>query len=70
MLSYQISEHKKLLLVPKYSVRRSMAIDAQEYYSQHILNFIQAEEYERNSPLVRVLKSGERRPPEQEESQS
>lgn len=54
---------KRLILVPKYSVRRSLALNAQEYYSHHIINFIQAEEFERSSPLVRVLRNGERRPP-------
>jgi hypothetical protein len=54
---------KRLILVPKYSVRRTLALEAQEYYSHHILNFIQEEEFRRGSPLVRVLKSGERRPP-------
>lgn len=55
--------HKRLILVPKFSVRKHLALDAQEYYSHHILNFIQAEEFERGSSLVRLLKSGERRPP-------
>ena len=55
--------HKRLILVPKYTVRRKMALDAQEFYSHHILNFIQEEELSRGSPLVRVLKSGEQRPP-------
>jgi hypothetical protein len=54
---------KRLILVPKFTVRRKMVLDAQEYYSHHILNFIQQEEFERRSPLVRVLASGERRPP-------
>lgn len=58
-----VSKQKRLILVPKYSVRRKMALDAQEYYSHHILNFIQSEEFEQGSPFVRVLKSGERRPP-------
>lgn len=58
-----VSGNKRLILVPKYSVRRNLALDAQEYYSHHVLNYIQAEEFERGSPLVRVLKSGERRPP-------
>ena len=54
---------KRIIIVPKYSVRRSLALNAQEYYSHHILNFIREEEYLRGSSLVRVLKSGERRPP-------
>ncbi len=58
-----VFNQKRLILVPKYSVRRKMCLDSQEYYSQHILNFIQEEEYNRNSPFVRVLKNGERRPP-------
>jgi hypothetical protein len=54
---------KRLILVPKFTVRRKMALNSQEFYSQHILNFIQEEEMQRGSPLVRVLKGGERRPP-------
>lgn len=54
---------KRLILVPKFSVRRRMALDAQEYYSHHILNFIQDEELARGSSLTRVLRSGEIRPP-------
>ncbi len=40
-----------------------MCLNAQEYYSHHIINYIQQEEFERGSSLVRTLKSGERRPP-------
>ncbi|MDD7973189.1 hypothetical protein [Roseinatronobacter alkalisoli] len=54
---------KRLILVPKYTVRRKMALTSQEFYSQHILNFIQEEEMQRGSPLVRVLRDGTRRPP-------
>ncbi len=56
-------DNRPIILVPKYSVRRVMCLNAQEYYSHHILNFIQQEEMDRGSSLVRVLKSGERRPP-------
>lgn len=58
-----IVDGKKIILVPKFTVRRKMALNSQEYYSHHILNFIQMEEFSRNSPLVRVLKSGKRKPP-------
>lgn len=54
---------QRIILTPKYSVRFNLALNAQEYYSHHILNFIQDEEYKRGSSLVRVLKSGEKRPP-------
>lgn len=58
-----VVDQRRLILVPKYTVRRKMALDSQEFYSHHILNFIQEEEFARQSPLVRVLASGERRPP-------
>ena len=58
-----VAGERRIILVPKYSVRRGLALDAQEYYSHHIINFIQEEEFRRGSSLVRTLKSGERRPP-------
>lgn len=54
---------KRIILVPKYTVRRKMALNSQEFYSHHIINFIQGEEFRRQSPLVKVLANGERRPP-------
>ncbi len=62
-VSLPIYAEKRLILVPKYTVRRHMSLDSQEFYSKHILNFIQQEELERRSSLVRVLANGERRPP-------
>lgn len=58
-----VIDGRRIILVPKYSVRRTLALNAQEFYSHQILNFIQEEEMRRRSPLVRVLKSGEERPP-------
>ena len=58
-----VIDGKRIILVPKYSVRRSLSLEAQEYYSHHILNFIQEEEFNRGSPLVRTLQNGERRTP-------
>lgn len=63
MVPLPVVGNQRLILVPKFSVRHRLSLDAQEYYSHHVLNFIQQEEFERGSPLVRVLKSGERRPP-------
>ena len=54
---------RRIILVPKFTVRRKMALDSQEYYSHHILNFIQEEQYRRRTSLVRVLRSGDVRPP-------
>ncbi len=56
-----VIDDKKIILVPKYSVRRSPALNSQEYYSHHIINYIRDEELARNSPLVRTLKDGSRR---------
>lgn len=58
-----VIDGRRIILVPKYSVRRRMAINSQEYYSHHITSYIQQEEFNRGSPLVRVLKNGDRRPP-------
>lgn len=60
MLPMLAAGTKRLILVPKYSVRRSMALNSQEYYSHHVLNFIRDEELAQNSSLVRVLKKGTR----------
>jgi hypothetical protein len=56
-----IFKGRRLILVPKYSVRRRMALHAQEYYSHHILNFIRDEEFQKGS-LLRTLKNGQPRP--------
>ena len=53
----------RIILVPKYSVRRAPALKSQEYYSHHIINYIREEELSRNSPLVQILKNGSRREP-------
>ena len=58
-----IYNEKPIILVPKYSVRRSLSINSQEYYSHHIVNYIQQEEFTNGSSLVRTLRSGERRLP-------
>ena len=56
-----VIDNKRIILVPKYSVRRVLALASQEYYSHHIINYICEEELARNSPLVRILKNGSRR---------
>lgn len=58
-----VHDQKRLILVPKYSVRRKMSLDAQEFYSDHIVNFICEEEYRRGSAFVQVLRDGTRKPP-------
>ncbi len=56
-----IIDGQRIILVPKYSVRRSLSLNSQEYYSHHILNYIAEEEKAHGSPLVRTLKSGARK---------
>lgn len=51
----------RVLLVPKYSVRRRPSLDSQEFYNHHMVNFLQEEYLEAGSGLVRVLRNGNRR---------
>ena len=53
--------HRSIILVPKATVRRRMALNHQEYYQHFVLNFLQKEHLEAGSSLVRTLRSGEKR---------
>src|SRR5690606_28401245 len=50
-----------ILLVPKAITRRSLTYDYKEYYRHHVLNFLQSEELNAGTSLVRTLKSGLKR---------
>ena len=52
---------QKLLLVPKNFVRRSLAMNSQEYLNKHVLEYLQAEHLQAGSALVEVFKNGNRR---------
>lgn len=52
---------KPVILVPKYSVRRRLSLDSQEFYNHHMLEFLQSEYQHGASSLVHVLKSGKRK---------
>lgn len=52
---------KRLMLVPKAIVRKSISFDAGEYYNKYLLEQLQEEEASQG--LVRILKNGEHRPP-------
>jgi hypothetical protein len=55
---------KALVLVPRAFVRRRRNIfDAHGYYSLYVLPYLQQQHLDANTELVRVLKSGEVRPP-------
>lgn len=47
---------KKIILVPKASVRFRMSLDSQEYYNHFVLNFLQAEHLRAGSALVKTFK--------------
>jgi len=51
---------KPVVLVPKYSVRRRLSLESQEFYNHHMINFLKAE-YEESPGLARVFRSGRRR---------
>lgn len=52
---------KRLMLVPKGIVRKSISYDAGDYYNKYLLEQLQEEEADQG--LVRILKNGEHRPP-------
>lgn len=52
---------KPILLVPKYTVRRELSLESQEFYNHHMIEFLKSEYEDANSGLVHVLKSGRRR---------
>lgn len=51
-----IWDDKKIILVPKVSVRFRMSLDSQEYYNHFVLNFLQAEHLRAGSALVKTFK--------------
>ena len=50
-----------VLLIPKFSVRRRLCLDSQEFYNHHLLTFHQQEHLNAGSALVEVLKNKRRR---------
>jgi hypothetical protein len=52
-----------IILVPKAIVRLGSEFAAQDYYNREILEFLQAHHLSTNTNLVRLLKSGVRKPP-------
>lgn len=51
---------KRLLLVPKASVRWSLAFSPQGYYRHFVLEYLQAEHLEQSTALVETLRNGRR----------
>lgn len=55
-----VVDRSPILLVPKSSVRRSMTLNSQEFYSDFVLDYLEQEEIQRGSALVQVVKSSGR----------
>ncbi|MBI5614100.1 hypothetical protein HY947_04210 [Candidatus Gottesmanbacteria bacterium] len=54
---------RSIILIPKSIARYDLEFDYQEYYQHFVLNFLQTEELNANSSLVRTLKNGVKREP-------
>jgi hypothetical protein len=52
---------RPILLVPKFSVRRRLSLDSQEFYNHYMVEYLQAEYLNSASALVQVLRNGTRR---------
>lgn len=52
---------KKVLLVPKASVRWSLTFSHSRFYNDFVLTFLQTEHLQQNTALVETLKNGRRR---------
>jgi hypothetical protein len=52
---------RKVLLVPKASVRHYLALNAEDFYNDFVLDYLQGEHLSANTSLVHLLKNGKRR---------
>ena len=53
-----VAHGKAVILVPKYSVRKKLSLESQEFYNHHMIEFLREEYTTPNSSLAYVLKSG------------
>lgn len=51
-------EDRPVLLVPKFSVRHRLALDSQEFYNHHMIEFLKAEYHRAGGALVKSYKDG------------
>ncbi|HSV01881.1 MAG TPA: hypothetical protein VLI41_01640 [Phenylobacterium sp.] len=54
-------EGHPVILVPKFSVRRVLTLNSQEFYNNHMVTYLQQEYQRAGQALVSVLRSGERK---------
>lgn len=50
-----------VIMVPKYSVRRKLSLDSQEFYNKHMVEFLAEEYLQAGAALVTTLRSGAQR---------
>lgn len=55
-----IVEGRPVLLVPKFSVRRRLSLNSQEFYNHHMIAFLQQEYLSAGGALVETFKNGAR----------
>jgi len=58
-----VIDNKPVILVPKFSVRKILSLNSQEFYNEYMVTFLQREYLNAGHALVRVLRSGDRAPP-------
>jgi hypothetical protein len=59
-LMLPISNRMPVLLIPKYSVRRALSLNSQEFWNHHMVSYLQQEYLNGQSGLVRTFKNGTR----------
>ncbi|ESY01336.1 hypothetical protein [Mesorhizobium sp. LNJC405B00] len=55
-----ISNGKPILLVPKFSVRRTLSLNSQEFWNHYMIEFLRQEYLDARSSLVRTFRDGVR----------
>ncbi|WP_051355383.1 hypothetical protein [Mesorhizobium erdmanii] len=55
-----ISNRKPILLVPKFSVRRTLTLNSQEFWNHYMIEVLRQEYLDSRSALVRTLRDGTR----------
>lgn len=60
-VSLPVVADRKIILIPKASVRWKLGFSHQEYYNKFILEFLQAEHLSQGTALVETLKNGRQR---------
>ncbi|MFD3266334.1 hypothetical protein [Phenylobacterium ferrooxidans] len=54
-----VIDGKPVILVPKFSVRKILTLNSQEFYNNHMISYLRQEYLHAGQALVHVLKSGE-----------